>query len=401
PTKLQLTKSTVTCVSHNLSSPRTGRGRSGTVNIVSQVITNLQTSVSEISEQSVELFQFHRGQDVVFMLMLVAFLMMFIRRYEWGVALATLLVFATVFPLYIFAQQVFFDAEMGVGLVIGAAFAAITLVIAIGVFLGHISTISYLVVGVLFVPCYMIIEWFLFEAIEGTLDAGGSILVHMFAAYWGGCVILGRRNKAVTHEPADTSVHSVSFVWLASMLLMVLWPSFVTALVEPEYIILGLSNTYLAMVGSILTTFVLLWALKRTIDPLVFTYAILAGGVALGASVALVSTWQAWVIGLVAGAVSTLSFVFLDEWLRAKTGVWDTMGVHNLHGVPGILGGLMPIVFGHAGGAQAIAVVGAIVIPLALGFIVGLLLRLMPKPTKMLDDAEAFPAEEMRATHPA
>lgn len=371
------------------------------MNIVSQVITNLQTSVSEISEQSVELFQFHRGQDVVFMLMLVAFLMMFIRRYEWGVALATLLVFATVFPLYIFAQQVFFDAEMGVGLVIGAAFAAITLVIAIGVFLGHISTISYLVVGVLFVPCYMIIEWFLFEAIEGTLDAGGSILVHMFAAYWGWGVILGLRNKAVNHEPADTSVHSVSFVWLASMLLMVLWPSFVTALVEPEYIILGLSNTYLAMVGSILTTFVLLWALKRTIDPLVFTYAILAGGVAIGASVDLVSTWQAWVIGLVAGAVSTLSFVFLDEWLRAKTGVWDTMGVHNLHGVPGILGGLMPIVFGHAGGAQAIAVVGAIVIPLALGFIVGLLLRLMPKPTKMLDDAEAFPAEEMRATHPA
>src|SRR5699024_7590219 len=94
PTKLQLTKSTVTCVCHNLSSPRTGRARSGTVNIVSQVITNIQTTVSEISEQSVELFQFHRGQDVVFMLMLVAFLMMFIRRYEWGVALATLLVFA-------------------------------------------------------------------------------------------------------------------------------------------------------------------------------------------------------------------------------------------------------------------------------------------------------------------
>src|SRR5699024_155707 len=141
--------------------------------------------------------------------------------------------------------------------------------------------------------------------------------------------------------------------------------------------------------------YVILWALKRTIDPLVFTYAILAGGVAIGASVDFATPWQAWIIGLVGGAASTFSFVFLDGWLRSKTGVWDTMGVHNLHGVPGIVGGLAPIVLGFAGGAQAIAVVGTLVIGLVLGLIVGLILRVMPKPTKMLDDAEAFPADEM------
>lgn len=77
------------------------------------------------------------------------------------------------------------------------------------------------------------------------------------------------------------------------------------------------------------------------------------------------------------------------------------MGVHNLHGVPGIVGGLAPIVLGLAGGSQAIAVVGTLVIGVVLGMIVGLILKIMPKPTKMLDDAEAFPAEEMRATEPA
>src|SRR5699024_3206629 len=193
-------------------------------------LTNFQATTADVNDQVAELFQFHRGQDVFFMLMLVAFLMMFIRRYEWGVALATLLVFATSFPLYILAQTGIFGAELNVELIIGAAFAAITLVIAIGVFLGHISTISYLLVGVLFVPSYIFIEWFLFQFLDGVLDAGGSILVHMFAAYWGLGVILGLRNKAVNDEPAATSVHSVSFVWLASMLLMVLWPSFVTAL---------------------------------------------------------------------------------------------------------------------------------------------------------------------------
>ncbi len=371
------------------------------MNLLSSFMPALQPVATAVNDQTAELFQFHRGQDVFFMLMLVAFLMMFIRRYEWGVALATLLVFATSFPLYLLAQTGILGADLSIELIIGGAFAAITLVIAIGVFLGHISTISYILVGVLFVPCYMVAEWFLFQFLDGVLDAGGSILVHMVAAYWGWGVILGLRNKAVLEEPADTSVHSVSFVWLASMLLMVLWPSFVTALLPTEDIIPGMANTYLAMVGSILTTYLILWVLKRTIDPLVFTYAILAGGVAIGASVDLATPLQSWIIGLVAGAISTLSFLFLDGWLRDKTGVWDTMGVHNLHGVPGILGGLVPIVLGFAGGSQAIAVVGTIVISLVLGFIVGLILRLLPKPTKMLDDAEAFPAEEMRATDPA
>lgn len=369
--------------------------------LLSSLMPTFHTMTAAVNEQTAELFQFHRGQDVFFMLMLVAFLMMFIRRYEWGVALATLLVFATSFPLYMLAQNGIFGAEIDVELIIGAAFCAITLVIAIGVFLGHISTIAYLVVGVLFVPSYILIEWFLFTFLDGVLDAGGSILVHMFAAYWGWGVILGLRNKAVNNEPAATSVHSVSFVWLASMLLMVLWPSFVTALLPPEDVIPGMANTYLAMVASILVTYVILWALKRTIDPLVFTYAILAGGVAIGASVDLATPLQSWIIGLVAGAVSTLSFLFLDGWLRDKTGVWDTMGVHNLHGVPGIVGGLVPIILGFAGGSQATAVVGTLVIGLVLGVIVGLILRLFPKPTLMLDDAEAFPAEEMRATGPA
>src|SRR5699024_3863342 len=110
---------------------------------------------------------------------------------------------------------------------------------------------------------------------------------------------------------------------------------------------------------------------------------------------------QSWLIGLVGGAASTISFLYLDDWLRGKTGVLDTMGVHNLHGVPGIVGGLAPIVLGFAGGSPAIAMVGTIGIAVVLGIIVGLRLRIMPKPTAMLDAAEAFAAEEMRATDPA
>ena len=358
-------------------------------------------SAEGVEEGTAQLFQFHRGQDVAFMLMLVAFLMMFIRRYEWGVALATLLVLVTSWPLYVLVHTELLGSPLDIEAVILGLFASITLVIAIGVFLGHISTPLYVLVGVLFVPAYMLNEWFLFTALDGVLDSGGSILVHMFAAYWGWGVILTLRNQAVRDEPMQTSVHSVSFVWLASMLLFVLWPSFVTALLPPEEIIPAMINTYLALMASTLVTYVLLVVLKRTIDPLVFTYAILAGGVAIGATVDLATPWQAWIIGLVGGAASTLSFVYLNDRLGKATGVLDSMGVHNLHGIPGIVGGLAPLLVVGAGGVQILAVGGTLVLALVTGAVTGLILRLFPRPAVMLDDAESFPVDGMRATDPA
>ncbi|MFC4429965.1 ammonium transporter [Citricoccus alkalitolerans] len=351
-----------------------------------------------VSGETAQLFQFHRGQDVFFMLMLVAFLMMFIRRFEWGVALTTLLVLAVSWPLYLIGYTEILGNELDIDAVILGVFASITLVIAIGVFLGHLSTIHFILASVLFVPAYMANEWFLFGFLDGVLDSGGSILVHMFAAYWGWGVILGLRNRRVSEVPQATSVHSVSFVWLASMLLFVLWPSFVTALLPPEAIIPGMINTYLALTASVLITYVLLWALKRTIDPLVYTYAILAGGVAIGASVDLASPLQSWIIGLLGGAASTLCFVYVHDWLCRKTGVLDTMGVHNLHGVPGILGGLVPLVLFGAPLDQLWAVLGTLVIGLVTGVVAGLILRLFPKPDRMLDDAESFPLDDVRAT---
>lgn len=358
-------------------------------------------TAAEVSADTGELFQFHRGQDVLFMLMLVAFLMIFIRRYEWGVALATLLVLAVSWPLYIIVYTEVLNNSLDIEAVIAGLFASITLVIAIGVFLGHIGTPVYLLVGVLFVPAYMFNEWFIFEQLEGVLDSGGSILVHMFAAYWGWGVILGLRNTKVNDEPARTSVHSVSFVWLAAMLLFVLWPSFVTALLPEGQIIPGMINTYLALTASVVVTYILMVLLKRTIDPLVFTYAILAGGVAIGSSVELASPGQSWLIGAIGGAASTLCFLYLNDWLIAKTGVLDTMGVHNLHGVPGIIGGLVPLIAFGAPLAQLWAVLATLAIGLVTGVITGLILRLCGRPKVMLDDAESFPVKELRADTPA
>lgn len=46
-------------------------------------------------------------------------------------------------------------------------------------------------------------------------------------------------------------------------------------------------------------------------------------------------------IGLIAGTISTLCFTNLGEKLHHLIGLHDTCGVHNLHGVPGLLGGFI------------------------------------------------------------
>lgn len=365
-----------------------------------ELLSSGAVAAASISDQSIELFQYQRGMDVFFMLMLVAFLMLFIKRYEWGVALATLLVFAVSWPLYLIVHSEMFGLAINIEAAIQAAFAAITLVIAIGVFLGHISTIHYILAAALFVPAYMLNEWFMFDYLEGVADAGGSILVHVFAAYWGWGIAIGLWNKRVADEPMKTTVHSVSFVWLASMLLLVLWPSFVTALLPPEEVVPAMINCFLAMSASILTTYLVSYGLQRKIDPLVYTYAILAGGVAIGATVNLVTPVTAWTVGAIGGIVSTLSFIYLDPWLHRKVGVLDTMGVHNLHGTPGIFGGLAAIVVAGAPASQAVAVVGTIVIGLGSGAVSGVVLRAFGRPDIMLDDAEAFPMEEARSADP-
>jgi len=80
----------------------------------------------------------------------------------------------------------------------------------------------------------------------------------------------------------------------------------------------------------------------QKLDMEVVLNATLAGGVAVGSASDLVVTAAvAQLIGGAAGIVSAWGFVKLGPWLQEKIGLHDTCGVHNLHGMPGIMGGLI------------------------------------------------------------
>jgi ammonium transporter Rh len=69
--------------------------------------------------------------------------------------------------------------------------------------------------------------------------------------------------------------------------------------------------------------------------------ATLAGGVIIGAPSGLFTNPAASLcVGFFGGFVSTVCFKNLGHKLQNTFGIYDTCGVHNLHGIPGILGGI-------------------------------------------------------------
>ena len=347
-----------------------------------------------------EAFKFVKNIGIWFMLMLVAFLMIFIKKFEWGVCLAVLMSAASSYLVYAGIHQFGFGDEWNQDLMIGAVVCAITYVIAIGVFLGTVKQWHYFLGGIAFAAVYCLVEWMvlnleLFGAL--AVDSGGSIMVHMCAAYFGLGVCLILRVKEAFKEPMFITTHSVSFVWLASMLLWVLWPTFVCGLLPMEEFALGTMTCYMSGLGSIISAYVVCVACTGKINPLVYTYAMLAGPVAIGAPLLIVGPWGALIIGIVAGVVSALCFTYLQPWFCNKLGVLDVMGVHNLHGMAGWTGAfacaVVLVVNGTTDAALATVAMAVLVFFVALvgGAITGVLIKLtMGKPMEMFSDDYDF-----------
>jgi len=369
--------------------------------IFSPALASAASDYSTLVDTEWENFKFVKNIMIWFMLMLVAFLMIFIKKYEWSVALAVLLSAAGSFIVYLGINDFLFGAVWNQDLLLMGVICAITVVIAIGCFLGILKMWQYLLVGLLFAPAFIIIEQFM--VYMNATDPGGSILVHMCAAYFGLGVALAIRDKRAFDEPMYTTTHSISFVWLAAMLLWMLWPAFITALLPLEQVLWATMTCYLAGIGSILSAWVVCTVLQKKVNPLIYTYAMLAGPVAIGSPLLMVGPWGALLIGLLAGAISAVSFIYLQSRLCKMLGVLDVMGVHNLHGVAGWVGVVISAILLISVGSPALAAAnlltaaGVLVITLVLGIVVGLIVKFtrgsMSDEMMFSDDADFIKSE--------
>jgi len=90
--------------------------------------------------------------------------------------------------------------------------------------------------------------------------------------------------------------------------------------------------------------------------------------------------------------VSTMGFALIQSRQQSWMKIIDTCGVTNLHGIPGLMGGLavLPIAKGLNIGNQLLGMVITVVVALAAGFIVGKILPVLGRKEEAYDDAEEF-----------
>ena len=169
--------------------------------------------------------------------------------------------------------------------------------------------------------------------------------VHTFGAYFGlAASYFFQPKKAIEdrRNRCEGDYNSQLISMIGTVFLFMFWPSFNGALAADFQQQRVIVNTVLAISASCITACAICRITKQALDMEVVLNATLAGGVSVGSSSDLVVTGgTAMAIGGIAGIISAVGFLYLSEILRNKIGLHDTCGVHNLHGLPGVLGGIL------------------------------------------------------------
>lgn len=370
---------------------------------VNQNVSNGIASETSVSASSLDLTSrtildsvtYAKSIHILAMLLLgFGFLMAFMRGHEYTSLTATLLAVSVSIPVYMLAKSIISPDYniMNINGLIYAEFAAASLLICMGAVLGRLKTDQYFVLSILFTLAYVFNEWLLLESglFDGFLDVGGSVSIHAFGAYFGlGAVAFtDRLFKGNASVKIDKT--SNEFCMLGSLILWLFWPSFTSALVAPGESYHTVLNTIFALCGSTLATYVFTKFIRGKIEIEDIANAALAGGVCIGSCCADANPGFAMVIGICAGALSTIGFSIIAPKVCRLIRGTDSCGVHNLHGMPGVLGGLFAIAITGKALTQILAVLCTIISGLVLGRICGAIVGLIGTKENLYDDADDF-----------
>lgn len=181
--------------------------------LVSLVIFSNVCLAADPMESVVDVQKYNRAIHIMAMLLVgFGFLMVFVKNYGRSALTATLLLVSAAIPFYmcINSAGLLGLAKTGIERLILAEFAAASLLIYAGAVLGRLKMFQYIILGILFVPCYMLNEWIICSGGLGLLanggfaDTGGSIVIHAFGAFFG----LGLIMTMTTPKEFDTPITS-------------------------------------------------------------------------------------------------------------------------------------------------------------------------------------------------
>ncbi|XP_060905728.1 ammonium transporter Rh type B [Labrus mixtus] len=297
-------------------------------------------------------YRYPSFQDVHVMIFIgFGFLMTFLQRYGFSSVGFNFLIAAFALQWATLMQGFFHGMHhgkihIGVESMINADFCTGSVLISFGAVLGKTSPVQLLIMAMFEVTLFAVNE-FVLLTILGVKDAGGSMTIHTFGAYFGLMVtrVLYRPNLDKSKSRNCSVYHSDLFAMIGTIYLWMFWPSFnsaITAHGDDQH--RTAMNTYYSLAACTLASYGMssLTAHDGKLDMVHIQNAALAGGVAVGtAGEMMLTPFGSMIVGFLAGIISVLGFKYLSPLLESKLKIQDTCGVHNLHGMPGILGAIV------------------------------------------------------------
>ena len=338
--------------------------------------------------------RYNRSIHILAMLLLgFGFLMVVIRGHGYSSITATLLAVSISIPIYMLIKCYMGEGtQLSIDGFMWAEFAAASLLIAIGAPLGRMTMDQYILLAILFVPVYLFNEWLILESgmFTGFQDTGGSVVIHAFGAYFGLGLVTTTAKKMSDGPTCETDSTSNQFSLLGSLVLWVFWPSFTSAVASPERVVLTAINTVFALAGATIATYIFSKLIRGKVDIEDIANASLAGGVAIGSTCDIANPGMSMLIGLAAGILSTVGYSIIAPKIQKLIRVTDTCGVHNLHGMPGLLGGLSAIIITGNAGTQIICMIITVAVAFVGGRIVGAITGLLGRKQELYSDLDEF-----------
>ena len=291
-------------------------------------------------------------QDVHVMIFIgFGYLMTFLKKYAFTSIGYTFLIGSFIIQYSILVNGLFHNIFMNhyekiylnIESLISGDFTVGAILISFGALLGKLSLSQLFFMSIIEVILYSVNESIGVIKYQ-AVDMGGSMYVHTFGAYFGLAVsyVVSNNKKLLNNKDESSDTNSDTFAMIGTLFLWMFWPSFNGALASGNSQHRVVINTILSLTSSCMASFAISKYLRKNKFNMVdIQNATLAGGVAVGSSADLViGPSFSMLIGMIAGIVSTLGYNKLQPWLYKTYNLHDTCGVNNLHGIPGIIGGL-------------------------------------------------------------
>lgn len=316
------------------------RNQTGTFNKLGQVI--------KTNDNLMQIYPLY--QDVHVMIWIgFGFLMTFLKRYGQSAVGLTFLVAAILVQVALICDSILQiklgnQAFLSLESLLDADVAVAAPLISMGAVLGKVTYMQLIFLGIIELIMFTINQH-IGDHLFMAVDAGGSMFVHVFGAYFGLAVsfVFGIKEKPKEHGLEKSSYQSDIFAMIGTVFLWLFWPSFNSAGLTGDDQQRAIINTLLSISASCVITFAVsaLVSENNKFDMVHIQNSTLAGGVAIGTAAGMMcEPVGALVIGVISGVISVLGYKYLTPLIQRYLHIHDTCGVHNLHGMPGVLAGL-------------------------------------------------------------